>query len=109
MLRHRTETKRSHLGSSQTWLEWRVALYERPLAQSVTRSHASPCGRRRSRWQRRFFVLRESQLVYYRAEAADLAKPRRTIELSNCVVVDEGTKKSRERTFFVFSLWVQGT
>ena len=38
-----------------------------------------------------------------------MARPKRAIELSNCVVVEEARKASGGRSFCVFSLWVQGT
>ena len=42
-------------------------------------------------------------------DRTDVARPKRTIELSNCVVVEEAVKASGGKTFHVFSLWVQGT
>ena len=52
--------------------------------------------------------------MYYRAEVwQEDTRPRRTIALSNCVVVDEGPKRSGPRNgshiFWRFSLWLQGT
>ena len=62
-----------------------------------------------SRWTRRFFVLgKDGALLYYRTETD--ATPRRRLALSNCVVVDEGTKRTKLRgSFRIFSLWTLGT
>jgi len=66
-------------------------------------------------------VLAHDQLMYYRGEAD--ATPRRTVPLTNCVLVDEGykivmrhslssslTRKKPDRPMYrVFSLWAIGT
>ena len=62
------------------------------------------------KWSRRYFVLgKDGALLYYRTESD--ATPRRKLALSNCVVVDEGTKRAKLRgvSFRIFSLWTLGT
>ena len=74
-------------------------------------SHASWLGSAafETKWERRFFVLAgagggKTELLYYRTEHD--AQPRRRIPLSNCVVVDEGRKRTKLRgSFRIFSLW----
>ena len=65
-----------------------------------------------SRWDRRFFVLTRDtqgalQLHYYPTETALV--PDERLPLSNCVVIDEGTKQSKGAQFHIFSVWLKGT
>ena len=60
------------------------------------------------KWERRFFVLMHDQLLYFRAEGE--LKPRRVLKLANCVVVDEGIKRTKLRgAFHIVSLYTAGT
>ena len=73
---------------------------------------ASWLGSSASRWDRRFFVLTRDaqgalQLHYYPTETALV--PDERLPLSNCVVIDEGTKQSRGAQFHIFSVWLKGT
>lgn len=56
-----------------------------------------------SKWGLRYFVLHKNQLSYYGDEHE--RRPRRTIDLSKCVVKDEGTKKNG--LYNVFSLYLR--
>ncbi|KAL3928558.1 MAG: hypothetical protein SGPRY_002338 [Prymnesium sp.] len=62
-----------------------------------------------SRWHLRWFTLKGDQLSYFKKQPSEGDVPRRTIEVANCVVVEEGCKKSRGRSYWIFSLWTQGT
>jgi hypothetical protein len=44
-----------------------------------------------AKWGLRYFVLQGNRLSYYTSESEN--RPRRTIDLSNCFVRDEGTKR----------------
>ena len=71
---------------------------------------ASWIGPGNNRWARRYFVLADggNSLAYYRSETD--ATPRRTIPLANCVVVDEGIKRTKLKgSHRIFSLWIVGT
>jgi hypothetical protein len=79
-----------------------------------------------SRWDRRYFVLRQGTLQYYRGEG-NLEVPRRAIPLSSVLVYDEGRKETSRHvgvsgvgalfgrkskplaSFHVFSLYLEGT
>ena len=73
----------------------------------------SSMGSANSKWEGRFFVLGvdgsgKAELRSYRAEGD--AQPTRRIPLANCVVVDEGVKRTRLRgAYRIFSLWALGT
>jgi len=54
-----------------------------------------------SKWVRRFFVLHGNKLSYYASERDD--RPRRTIDMTKCVVRDEGTKK--QGLYHVFAVY----
>jgi len=58
-----------------------------------------------SKWGLRYFVLQGSMLSYY-GDDRDTSRPRRTFDMTQCVVRDEGTKKNG--TFFVFSIYANG-
>jgi diacylglycerol O-acyltransferase-1 len=55
-----------------------------------------------TRWGLRYFSLQGSSLSYYGEESEK--RPKRTIDLSRCVVRNEGTKKNG--TFHVFSIYL---
>lgn len=46
-----------------------------------------------SRWHLRWFTLKGDQLSYFKKQPSEGDVPRRTIEVANCVVVEEGCKK----------------
>ena len=55
-----------------------------------------------TRWGKRYFTLQGSTLSYFGEESEK--RPRRTIDLSKCVVRHEGTKK--KGNFHVFSIYL---
>lgn len=56
------------------------------------------------RWGVRYFILQGNQLSYYGDEQEQ--RPRRTVDLTNCYVREEGTK--RNGLYHVFSLYLVG-
>ena len=55
-----------------------------------------------SKWGLRYFELKGSRISYF-GDDQDLRRPRRTIDIRNCIVKREGTRKAG--MFYVFSVY----
>ena len=56
------------------------------------------------RWSLRYFVLQGSKLSYFTDDHE--RRPKRTYELSNCFVKEEGVKRIASGTFHIFGIHI---